>query len=39
MEVNSIADVITVVVVVSLPVIITCLSKRLKGNRTERPHR
>ncbi len=34
MEVNSIADVITAVAVASLPIIITYLSKWLKGNRT-----
>lgn len=34
MEINSIADVITAVAVASLPIIITYLSKRLKGNRT-----
>lgn len=34
MEVNSITDVITAVAAVSLPVIITYLSKWLKGNRT-----
>lgn len=33
MEVNSIADVITAVAVASLPIIITYLSKWLKGNR------
>lgn len=34
MEINSIADVITAVAVASLPIIITYLSKWLKGNRT-----
>lgn len=34
MEVNSIADVITAVAVATLPIIITYLSKWLKGNRT-----
>lgn len=34
MEVNSIANVITAVAVASLPIIITYLSKWLKGNRT-----
>lgn len=34
MELNSIADVITAVAVASLPIIITYLSKWLKGNRT-----
>lgn len=34
MEINSIADVITAVEVASLPIIITYLSKWLKGNRT-----
>ena len=34
MEINSIADVITAVAAVSLPIIITYLSKWLKGNRT-----
>ncbi|MEK1472722.1 phage holin [Limosilactobacillus fermentum] len=34
MEVNSIADVITAVAAASLPIIITYLSKWLKGNRT-----
>ncbi len=34
MEINSIADVITAVAVVSLPIIITYLSKWVKGNRT-----
>lgn len=34
MEVNSIADAITAVAVASLPIIITYLSKWLKGNRT-----
>lgn len=33
MEVNSIADVITAVAVASLPIIITYLSKWLKGNK------
>lgn len=33
MEVNSIADVITAVAAVSLPIIITYLSKWLKGNK------
>lgn len=33
MEINSIADVITAVAVASLPIIITYLSKWLKGNR------
>ncbi|PTV36210.1 phage holin [Limosilactobacillus fermentum] len=34
MEINSIADVITAVAAVSLPIIITYLSKWVKGNRT-----
>lgn len=34
MEINLIADVITAVAVASLPIIITYLSKWLKGNRT-----
>ena len=34
MEINSIADVITTVAAVSLPIIITYLSKWVKGNRT-----
>lgn len=34
MEINSIADVITAMAVASLPIIITYLSKWLKGNRT-----
>lgn len=34
MEINSIADVITAVAVATLPIIITYLSKWLKGNRT-----
>lgn len=34
MEVNSIADVITAVAAVSLPVIVAYVSKWLKGNRT-----
>lgn len=34
MEINSIADVIIAVAVASLPIIITYLSKWLKGNRT-----
>ncbi|MEK1411292.1 oxidoreductase [Limosilactobacillus fermentum] len=34
MEVNSIADAITAVAVATLPIIITYLSKWLKGNRT-----
>ena len=34
MEINSIADIITAVAVASLPIIITYLSKWLKGNRT-----
>lgn len=34
MEVNSIADVITAVAVATLPIIITYLSKWMKGNRT-----
>ena len=33
MEINSIADVITAVAAVSLPIIITYLSKWLKGNK------
>lgn len=34
MEINSVADVITAVAVATLPIIITYLSKWLKGNRT-----
>ena len=34
MEINSIADVITAVVVASLPIIVAYVSKWLKGNRT-----